>query len=99
MDEKGANTFPFHNLPPEPKIFSKKVFPVLLYLSLILDKIKVGGDSCLPQHCFAKSKLKSSQFLHRGYRTGDSAGDFKINFLNKRGVTLEFRSLLITLLV
>ena len=29
MDEKGANTFPFHNLPPELKKTSLKVFPVL----------------------------------------------------------------------
>ena len=44
MDEKGANTFPFHNLPPELKKQSLKVFPVLFHLSL-LDEKKVGGDS------------------------------------------------------
>ena len=27
MDEKGANTFPFHNLPPELKKTPLKVFP------------------------------------------------------------------------
>ena len=45
MDEKGANTFPFHNLHPELKKKSQEVFPVLFHLSL-LDKRKVGGDSC-----------------------------------------------------
>ena len=44
MDEKGASTFPFYNLPPNSKT-SLKVFPVLFHLSL-LDKRKVGGDSC-----------------------------------------------------
>ena len=29
MDEKGANTFLFHNLPPELKKNSQKVFPVI----------------------------------------------------------------------
>ena len=33
MDEKGASTFPFHNLPPEPTKTSLKVFPVLFHLS------------------------------------------------------------------
>ena len=47
MDEKGANTFPFHNLPPELKKISK-VFPILFTISL-LDKRKVGGDSFYPQ--------------------------------------------------
>ena len=62
MDTKGANTFPLYNLPPELKIFQKRSFSVLLCLSL-LDKIKVGGDSSLPQHVL-RQKLKS-QFSHR----------------------------------
>ena len=33
MDEKGANTFPFYNLPPELKKKSLKVFHVLFHLS------------------------------------------------------------------
>ena len=33
MDENGTNTFPFHNLPPELKKTSLKVFPVLFSLS------------------------------------------------------------------
>ena len=32
MDGKGANTFPFHNLPPELKKIISKVFPVLFSL-------------------------------------------------------------------
>ena len=35
--------------PPYSETFSKKVFSVLFPLPL-LDEIKVGGDSCLPQH-------------------------------------------------
>ena len=34
MDRKGANTFPFYNLLPEPKKTSQKVFAVLFNLSL-----------------------------------------------------------------
>ena len=56
MDRKGANTFPFYNLPPEPRNISKKEFFCAFFLSL-LDKIKVGGDSCLPRH-FAKTNAK-----------------------------------------
>ena len=33
MDEKGANTFLFHNLPPALKKIISKVFPVLFSLS------------------------------------------------------------------
>ena len=56
-DRKGANTFPFYNLPPEPeKHLEKRKFSMLFFLSL-LDKIKVGGDSCLPRH-FAKTNAK-----------------------------------------
>ena len=33
MDEKGVNTFPFHNLPPELKKTSIKVFPAFFNLS------------------------------------------------------------------
>ena len=47
MDEKDANTFLFHNQPPELKKTSLKVFPVLFHLSL-LDKRKVVGDSWHP---------------------------------------------------
>ena len=36
MDEKGANTFPFHNLPPVTQEIISKVFPVLFSLSFFI---------------------------------------------------------------
>ena len=48
-DRKGANTFPFYNLPPVLRNSQKRFFPVL-FPSPLFDKIKVGGDSCLPRH-------------------------------------------------
>ena len=59
MDEKGANTFPFHYLPLELKKTSKNVFPVLFTLSL-LDKRKVGGDSCYLQQLRSNAKQTKS---------------------------------------
>ena len=56
MDRKGANTFPFYNLPPEPEKHVEKEFFCDFVLSL-LDKIKYDGDSCLPLH-FAKTNAK-----------------------------------------
>ena len=47
-DRKGANNFPFYNLPPVLKI-SKKEFFCAFVLSM-LEKIKDGSDSCLPRH-------------------------------------------------
>ena len=44
MDEKGANTFPFHNLPPELKKILKRCFLFFSHFPL-LDKRKVGGDT------------------------------------------------------
>ena len=55
-NRKGANTFPFYNLPPVLRNISKKVFSVIFPFPL-LDKIKVGGDSCLPRH-FANKNAK-----------------------------------------
>ena len=62
---------------------SKKEFFCAFFLSL-LDKIKVGGESCLPRH-FANTNAKrkpaipkkgnKSRFLPPYHRTGDSAGD------------------------
>ena len=79
-DGKGANTFPFYNLPPppNPRNISKKEFFCAFFLSL-LDKIKVGGDSCLPRH-FANTKCKTQTSIKQSvlppyHRTGDSAGD------------------------
>ena len=45
MDRKGANTFPFYNLPPEPEKHLEKEFCCAFVLSL-LENIKDGGDSC-----------------------------------------------------
>ena len=56
-DEKGANTFPFHNLPPELKDYqglSHSFHPFL-----ILDKRQVDGDSCYT-HIWIKTKKISS---------------------------------------
>ena len=59
MDRKGANTFPFYNLPPEPEKHLEKEFFCAFVLSL-LDKIKDGGDSCLRRH-FAKTNANANQ--------------------------------------
>ena len=76
MDRRGANTFPFYTLPPVLRNISKKEFFCAFFLSL-LDKIKFGGDSCLPRH-FAKINAnqhsKNSQFSPPYHRTSDSAG-------------------------
>ena len=79
-DRKGANTFPFYNLPPEPEKHPEKEYFCAFVLSL-LDKIKDGGDSCLPRH-FAKTNTKrkpafqkNNKFFPPYYGTGDSAGD------------------------
>ena len=61
MDEKGANTSPFHNLPPELKKTSLKIFLVLFHL-FFLDKRKVGGDSCSTE-TFAKTNEKPKSVL------------------------------------
>ena len=48
MDEKGANTFPFHNLPPDSRNNLKGLS--CTFSPFLLDKRKVGSDSCYPQH-------------------------------------------------
>src|SRR3954470_20178171 len=73
----------FITYPPSPFSFKKGLFLYFLPF-LTLDKIKVGGDSCSPQHCCVlKIKVSSPS-----YRTGDSAGE------SLRGVTLELSSYL-----
>ena len=42
MDKKGANIFPFYNLPPELKKTSLKVFPVLFNLSFWIKEKSVA---------------------------------------------------------
>ena len=63
MDEKGTNTFPFHNLPPELKKTSLKVFPVLFHLSFWI-KEKSVATLDKPQHLQSNAKHQS-QFSHR----------------------------------
>ena len=55
-DGKGAKTFPFYNLPPRTQKHLEKGFFCSFSFSW-LDKIKVDGNSCLPQH-FANKKCK-----------------------------------------
>ena len=42
MEEKGAHTFPGHNLPPELKKTSVKVFHVLFSLSFWIKEMSVA---------------------------------------------------------
>src|SRR3954467_3621590 len=79
----------FITYPPSPFSFKKGLFLYFLPF-LTLDKIKVGGDSCSPQHC-CEIKIKVSS---PSYRTGDSAGD-----IFKEGFTLGLRSLNVCLFV
>ena len=58
MDEKGANTFPFHNLPPEPEKISKGLS--CAFLPFLLDKRKVGGDFFYTQKCDQNAKHQVS---------------------------------------
>ena len=57
MDEKGANSFPFHNLPPKLKKTSLKVFPVLFHLSFWIKENLVATLAKL-QHKLVKLKLQ-----------------------------------------
>ena len=57
MDKKGANTFPFHNLPPELKKTYLKVIPVLFSLSFW---IKEKSMATLANHNICDKKLNKS---------------------------------------
>ena len=83
MDEKGANTFPFHNLPPELNKTSLKVFPVLFHLSFWIKEKSVATLAKLQHLRTQTQNLKSVLPPH--HRTGDSAGD-----QSKSGDTLGF---------
>ena len=72
MDEKGANTFPFHNLPPELKKTSLKVFPMLFHLSFWI-KEKSVATLAIPTNAIEMQNTKS--FLPPYHRIGDSAGE------------------------
>ena len=64
MDRKGSNTFPFYKSTSRTEKHSHKEFCCAFVLSM-LENIKDGGDSCLPQH-FRETSLKNSQFyFHR----------------------------------
>ena len=86
MDEKGANTLPFFNLPPKLKKTSLKVFPVLFHLSFWI-KEKSVANLAKPQHLRTQNAKHLKSVLPPYHRTGDSAGE---NY--KSGVTLGFRS-------
>ena len=58
MDRKGANTFPFYKSTSRTEKLSHKEFCYAFVLSM-LEKIKDGGDSCLPRH-FAKPAKKQA---------------------------------------
>ena len=73
MDEKGANTFPFYNLPPELKKIISKVFPVLFTLSFIW--IKEKSVSTLAIRTIAIKRKTPKLVLPLYHITGDSAGD------------------------
>src|SRR3954467_14509343 len=79
----------FITYPPSPFSFSKGLFLYFLPF-LTLDKIKVGGDSCSPQHCL-RNKNKSQFTELQNWRLCWG----KI----KRGVTLELSSYLYCLFV
>ena len=75
MDGKGANTFPFHNLPPELKKTSLKVFPMLFHLSFFFwIKEKSVKTLAIPNICDQTQNKRS--FLPPYHRTGDSAGEY-----------------------
>ena len=63
MDEKGANTFPFHNLPPELKKTSQRSF---LFFSPFPSWIKEKSVVTLAtQNNCDKTKNIPSQISHR----------------------------------
>ena len=80
MDEKGANSFPFHNLPLELKKIISKVFPVLFHLSFW---IKKSRWRLLLTATFAIKRKTIKSVLPPYLRTGDSVGEN-----SKSGVTL-----------
>ena len=63
MDRKGANTFPFYNLLPEPKKTSQRSF--LCFLTFPQDKIKSRWRLLLNRNICEHKRKTSSQFSHR----------------------------------
>ena len=72
MDENGANTFPFHNLRPELKKTSLKVFPFLFSLSFW---IKENSVATLTIRIIAIKHKITKSVLPPYHRTGDSTGE------------------------
>ena len=73
MDKKDASTFPFHNLPPEPKKTSQRSF--LCFLTFPEDKIKKSAATLAkPNKCEHKHEIPKS-VLSPYHRTGESAGE------------------------
>ena len=74
---KGANTFPFHNLPHLLRIILKSSFFVLFTLSLIWIKEKSVATLSYCNICKHKTQ---NQYITVGSatmsKTGDSAGDY-----------------------
>ena len=83
MDKKGSCTFPFHNLPPEPKKTSQRSF--LCFLTFPLDKIKNWWRLLLNWNICEHKRKTSSQFSHRITELATLLGN-----ISKRGVTLGF---------
>ena len=81
MDEKGANTFPFHNLPPELKKIISKVFPILFHLSFWI-KEKPLATLANRNNCDQTQNIPS-QFSHRIIELATLLGKIR-----KSGVTL-----------
>src|SRR3954466_3426766 len=74
-------TFPLHKLPPELRFLQRSF---LFFLPFQLDKIKVGGDSCLPRHFDKKS-------VHRITELATLLGiiSIKRGYLKSLGFTLN----------
>ena len=81
MNEKGSNTFPFHNLPPELKKTYQRSF--LLFLAFPY-WIKEKSVATLAIRTITIKRKTTKSILPPRYRTGDSAGELIL----KSGVTL-----------
>ena len=70
MDRKGANTFLFYNLPPEPRAISIRNFSVLL--SFPFGENKRRWRLLLPRH-FREPALNSQFQIHRSHSPTESS--------------------------
>ena len=75
---KGANTFPFHNLPPLLKKFSKRSFSILFTLSLIWIKEKSVANFAYHNICKHKRNTSiNSRFCHCISELATLLGNYK----------------------